>query len=391
MYGVPKTHKEGTPLRPILSMVNAPQHEMVKWLAPLLEPVLEKYSTHTIKDTFEFCGNIQRYSEEHDTTNAFMCSFDITSLFTNIPLDATIQICLDALYRDEELSTPSLPENLLHKLLLKATTEVEFSFDGIMYRQIDGVAMGSPLGPILANIFVGHCESKIDEQLWPQFYNRFVDDTFSIFPAEDQADMFHKALNKVHPALRFTVEAESEGKLPFMDVLVHRKHDLTRSVYRKPTFTGLYSRWDSFPPTNQKIALIKSLTSRARKICSPCTLADEVTCLKNIFCDNGYPTHIVDRVIRQGLAKAANETPPAPVDGETEVPKEIYMYIRLSWIGPHSTTFRREIRQAIDKEFSNVKTMVLFTTQRAFSGRVKDVLLVTSQSSMVYMYTCRCA
>ena len=123
--------------------------------------------------------------------------------------------------------------------------------------------------------------------------------------------------------------------------------------------------------------------------CSPCTLADEVTCLKNIFCDNGYPTHIVDRVIRQGLAKAVNETPPALVDGETEVPKEIY--IRLPWIGPHSTTFRREIRQAIDKGFSNVKTMVLFTTQRAFSGRVKDVLPVTSQSSIVYMYTCRCA
>ena len=241
MYGVPKTHKEGTPLRSILSMVNAPQHEMVKWLALLLEPVLEKYSAHTIKDTFELCGNIQRYSEEHDTTIAFMCSFDITSLFTNIPLEATIQTCLDTLYRDEELLTPSLPENVLHKLLLKATTEVEFSFDSIMYRQVDGVAMGSPLGLILANIFVGHCESKIDEHLWPQFYNRFVVDTFSIFPAEDQGDMFYKALNSVHSALRFTVEAESEGKLSFMDVLVHRKHDITRSVYRKPTFTGLYT------------------------------------------------------------------------------------------------------------------------------------------------------
>ena len=66
------------------------------------------------------------------------------------------------------------------------TSGVEFSFQDIMYKQIDGVAMGSPLGPVLANIFVGHCESLIPSSLYPEFYRRFVDDSLSHFPGVHQ-------------------------------------------------------------------------------------------------------------------------------------------------------------------------------------------------------------
>ena len=71
----------------------------------------------------------------------------------NIPVKETIKIVLNALYRDPQISPPPQPENL-RKLLLKLMSEVEFSFHGIMYRQVDSVGMGSLLDPILANIFV---------------------------------------------------------------------------------------------------------------------------------------------------------------------------------------------------------------------------------------------
>ena len=102
LYGVPKIHKPGAPLRPILSMVNAPQQELAKWLAEVLHPVVEKYSGHTIRDTFAFCEHIEQFPKEN-IQEMYMCSFDIVSLFTNIPLSETIQICLDSLYRDEEM------------------------------------------------------------------------------------------------------------------------------------------------------------------------------------------------------------------------------------------------------------------------------------------------
>ena len=112
----------------------------------------------------------------------------------NIPLEETIQICLDTLYRDEQIEQPSLPEMLLKKLLLKATSDVEFSFDGIMYRQIDGVAMGSPLGPVLANIFMGHCEVRILEKCWPLLYDHFIDNTFAEFLSENESHGFFQRL-----------------------------------------------------------------------------------------------------------------------------------------------------------------------------------------------------
>ena len=94
-----------------------------------------------------------------NSNNSILCSFDICSLFTNVPLAETIEICTKTLY-DAHLPTLVIPKHVFIELMKTATTSVEFSFNNIMYRQIDGAAMGSPLGPALANIFIGYYESK---------------------------------------------------------------------------------------------------------------------------------------------------------------------------------------------------------------------------------------
>lgn len=386
MYGVPKVHKQGAPLRPILSMVNAPQHALAKWLTEVLQPVVKKFAEHTVRDTFEFCRNIDEFESQQGLSQIFMCSFDVESLFTNIPLSETVAICLDSLYRDDNIKPPSVPENLLKKLLLKATTEVEFSFDNIMYRQTDGVAMGSPLGPILANIFVGYCETKVDTSKWPLFYNRFVDDTFSIFNAESECEDFHQLLNGLHPNLRFTVETENDGCQPFMDVLVQRREGtMIRSVYRKPTFTGQYTRWDSFTPTSHKINLIKSLTNRALKICSESTLKQELEALRMLFEKNGYPSGVVERTMQQTTDKHQRSEPAAESGHPTD-----FVTLRLPWIGEISNRYRRRICETINSSFPQVKPRVVFTTTSAFRGRAKDVLPTTAKSHVVYKFTCSC-
>ena len=81
-----------------------------------------------------------------------MCSFDISSLFTNVPLEETINICADALYCDDSNAQSLISKAVFIELMKSATSGVEFSFNDIMYKQTDGVAMGSPLGPVLRQV-----------------------------------------------------------------------------------------------------------------------------------------------------------------------------------------------------------------------------------------------
>ena len=158
MYGLPKTHNVGTPLSPILSMVGSSHHELAKWLASILQPVLEQFSTNCIKYSFTFAQTMQDLRLEGK--GIYLCSFDISSLYTNVPLKETMGIYAEALYKDPS-STPPIPQAVFIELMESATSSVEFSFNDTMHKQTDGVAMGLPLGPALANIFVRYHESKL--------------------------------------------------------------------------------------------------------------------------------------------------------------------------------------------------------------------------------------
>ncbi|XP_046843851.1 uncharacterized protein LOC124437935 [Xenia sp. Carnegie-2017] len=156
MYGLPKIHKEGAPLRPILAMINSAQHELAKQLSVVLSPVLERFSTYALRDSFTFTDELKQQNFSMHS-NLTVCSFDVTSLFTNVPLEETIEICAQNLFHSD-MTLPDMSENAFRELMMAATKGVEFSFDDNMYKHIDGVAMGSPLGPVLANIFVGYHE-----------------------------------------------------------------------------------------------------------------------------------------------------------------------------------------------------------------------------------------
>ena len=121
-------------------------------------------------------------------------------------------------------------------------------------------------------------------------YYRYVDDTFCLFKCERDADFFRAQLNSMHPTLKFTVERESNHRLLFLDVFVHKTPPaFLTSAYRKLTFSGLYTRWDSFCPQQHKINLIKTLVYHALMILSKCFLGDEIKFIKSTLSKNGHP------------------------------------------------------------------------------------------------------
>ena len=131
---------------------------------------------------------------------------------------------------------------------------------------------------------------------------RYVDDTFAVFNNEEDCNTFFIHLNSLHPSLLFTYEKESNHSLPFLDVLVER-HDseFLTSVYRKPTFTGQYLRWNSFSLQKRKINLIGTLVHRAFMICSKSKLDKELGKIHSILLENGYPERVINSAFKRKL------------------------------------------------------------------------------------------
>ena len=130
-------HKSGAPLRPIVSAIGSYSHNLAKYLTGIIKPYAN--NEYTVKDSFSFVNELLCFPSV-----PFMCSFDIVSLFTNIPINETIEICLDKLYKDR-LLVENMKRAQLKKLLLYCVKQNHFMFKDSLYDQIDGVSMGSPL------------------------------------------------------------------------------------------------------------------------------------------------------------------------------------------------------------------------------------------------------
>ena len=152
LYGLPKTHKEQLAFLPILSATNTYNYSLGKWLDSKLKPL--SCNQYTVTDTFRFADEVRRFEIKN---GEILVSYDITSLFTNVPLEETIQILAEKAFAQDwfnETHSLNLSKTDLIDLLRAATKNQLFQFDGALYERTDGVAMGSPLGPLLANVFM---------------------------------------------------------------------------------------------------------------------------------------------------------------------------------------------------------------------------------------------
>ena len=153
IYGTPKIHKFSSndsfpKLRPIVSSIGTFIYNFVRFFCDLLSPLVP----YACKDTFSFVSQVKN----GNPSKKFPVSYDVTSLFTSIPLQGNIDIAINLIFNDN----PNITGKELKKRFLFATSQTHFMFNSKFYNQIDRVAMGSPLAPTLANIFLGFHESK---------------------------------------------------------------------------------------------------------------------------------------------------------------------------------------------------------------------------------------
>lgn len=314
-FGVAKVHKvpinsnnvNDLPLRPIISNCGTATYETSRYLAGILFPLTK--NNYTITNTLDFINRIKGLSIREDEK---MVSFDVSSLFSNVPLDFTIDLILKKVY-DDNIINIKLKRDQLKELLELCTKQLHFSFNGEMYRQADGVAMGSPLGPVIANIFMSELENELVPQLGEKMslWLRYVDDTFTVL-GENEVINIKAILNNFHPNINFTHEIEIGSTISFLDVKVTRNNanNFSTSVYRKQTDTNVYIHWKAHAPKSWKIGTLKGLFRRALLVSSTEeNLKNEIQFLKQIFTNiNKYPKSVVENTLKNVKSKIARET-----------------------------------------------------------------------------------
>ena len=387
MYGLLKIHKPDKPIRPIISSIGTYNYKLAKYLVEILKHLVAD-NNHILTDTFDFVNKVSSINPEHDP---FMISFDVESLFTNIPTTETIEMILDLVYTKGVELFHDLARDELNKLLVICTQESHFQFNGQFYDQIDGVAMGSPLGPLFANIFMSHIEknhmSKLRE-LGVNIWLRYVDDIFATLQNKKQAHAILAFLNSLHPQLKFTTESETNKTLSFLDTTVRRdigKYSTT--VYHKKTFTGVYLNWFSLTAKRYKIGLIKGLLSRICKICSTNEDRDlEIEKLKHVLDLNDYPADVVNKVVKDFLDY---KDKPKEIEFGPEKKK---VFIVLPYASTKCEEFAKKMESLVNRNFNQVDFNVAFQAPKTIGScfPFKDnIKKVEAQSLVVYKLSCK--
>ena len=156
-YGLPKIHKPDTPLRPIVSSCGSVTYGVAMVLAKILKPLVGK-SPHHINSTQDFVEQAKQIKLE---PGECLSSYDVSALFTSIPIHPALNIIKDLLDKDTTLKEITVMEVgdiiLLLEFCLKNTY---FSFQGQFYEQVEGAAMGSPVSPIVAKLYMEYLEQK---------------------------------------------------------------------------------------------------------------------------------------------------------------------------------------------------------------------------------------
>ena len=170
-------------------------------------------------------------------------SYDVAALFTSVPIQPALNIIQQRLVKEKDLQKrTSMTVKQIISLLEFCFNSTSFVFQGQYYQQMEGAAMGSPLSPIVANIFMENFEKEPLETAPhpPSLWKRFVDDTFVILEPQHKDEFFHH-INSLDENIKFTADAtRADGSIPFLDTLVTPQSDgsLQTKVYRKPTHTN---------------------------------------------------------------------------------------------------------------------------------------------------------
>ena len=298
LYCLPKIHKPGKSVRPIVSAIDAPTSKLSKWLTSEFNNLPIQQPSFSVKNSLEFIKAIQNIQL---LESEILISFDVSSLFPSVPIPETLTYLKDLLIQND-LSQQCVEEYIrLTDICMKQNI---FQLNGSFYEQQEGTAMGNSLSPFLANLFMSRFEKDLESsgEYFPRVWLRYVDDIFAIFDTKNcNIDDFINSLNNRFETIKFTYEKEEHGQLPFLDTLVIRnKNCLEFDVYRKETSTLRYIPSDSHHCAQHKMASLNFLVHRLLTFpLNKVRYEKELEVIKHGARCNGFQPQIIYKLIRK--------------------------------------------------------------------------------------------
>jgi hypothetical protein len=319
-----------------------------------------------VKNSTQLIKDLQEISYDQ---NLRLASFDITNMYTNIPTQNLTAI-INKIGQDNQVDNNIL--NDIIKLTNTIMNQNYFQFTKENYVQTEGLAMGAPTSAILSEIYLQSIENNIIYNILKTHkikgYFRYVDDILIVYNTnESNIHNVLKEFNQITPKLKFTIEEETQQKINFLDITIHREqHHITTNVYRKPTTTDSIIPKDSCHPEEHKMAAIQYLYNRMHTYNLTTTdLQQEKDIIHQILISNKYdPTSLQIRQKKKQNKEITNHK-----QRNTEKTK----WAKFTYVGKET--------KYITKVFKKSNVKIAFTTNNTIGK-----LLTTKQETATNKY-----
>jgi len=377
-YGLPKVHKKEITFRIIISSVNSTCYSFANFLHKILHTSLPLPNSH-VKNSFELYKILNGFNVPNEHT---LISLDVKSLFTNIPGELVME-GINSRWVHIESNTKISKQEFMDAVRF-VMNSTYFTFDDVIYKQIFGTPMGSPLSPILSDIVMQDLETKAFQNLnlYLPLYFRYVDDLLLLAP-NNEVDNILKTFNSIHERLRFTIEMESNRTLNFLDLsLIIRGDRLIIDWYRKDTCSGRYLSYFSGHPLCHKIGTIYSLVDRAFLLSHLCFQQKNLEYVTEVLINNGYPLDLnfnrmnirIKHLIHRNNIKKPE--------------KDLEKVDRKLIVFPYIKNISETIYSSINKKEYMIGYRIL-NKLTAFIKRHKDKNTLETNNNIVYKIFCK--
>ena len=270
--------------------------QVAEWLSTVKECQINS-STKTISDSLK---DVQLEEDEE------IISFDVSSLYTNVPVTEAIEVCADLLYSGRYKQPPVDKETFIQLAQTSSCNVLMSTPEGYM-RQVDGLAMGSPPAPHFANGWLSQFDPIIMGE-GCKLFSRYMDDIIMIIKRCRVEEKLSQ-INSLHPNLKFTCEREVDGKLPFLDMMIINTNGrLSSTWYNKPTDTGLIMNFHALAPKKYKWSVVSGFVYRIYRACNNWEhLHTSLEKAKRILERNQYPPDFYEPIIKKTLQDIVGE------------------------------------------------------------------------------------